>query len=67
MKFRSVKAHGKVIQFHQSLEDLFRNCDWSDRGVSINGSKLSNLRFADDVTIIAQDLGNWKLVLMSSQ
>ena len=42
--------------FTATLEDLFRNFDWSNRGVSINGNKLSNLRFADDVTIIAQDL-----------
>ena len=42
--------------FTAALEDLSRNFDWSNRGVSINGSKLSNLRFADDVTIIAKDL-----------
>ena len=38
------------------MEDLFRNFGWSNRGVSVNGNKLSNSRFADDVTIIAQDL-----------
>ena len=42
--------------FTATLEDLFRSLDWSNRGVSINGNKLSNLTFADDVTIIAQDL-----------
>ena len=42
--------------FTATLEDLFCNCDWSNRGVSINGNKLSNLRFADDVTIIAHGL-----------
>ena len=35
---------------------MFRRFDWSNRGVPINGKKLSNLRFADDVTIIAQNL-----------
>ena len=42
--------------FTATLEDLLRNLDWSKRGVSITGNNLSNLRFADDVTIIAQDL-----------
>ena len=42
--------------FTATLEDLFRNFDWSNRGVSINGNKLSNQRFANDVTIIAQDI-----------
>ena len=42
--------------FTATLEDLFHNFDWSNRGFSINGNKTSNLRFADDVTIISQDL-----------
>ena len=46
------------------MEDLFRNFDWSNFGVSINGDKLSNLRLADDVSIIAQDLEELKLGLI---
>ena len=38
--------------FTATLEDLFRNFDWSSRCVSIIENKLSNLRFADAVTII---------------
>ena len=34
---------------------MFRSFDWDNRRVSINGDKVSNLRFADDVTIIAHD------------
>ena len=49
--------------FTATLEDLFRNYDWSSRGVSINGNKLSNLRFADDVTILAQDLEEMEISL----
>ena len=59
---------GKTIPpklFTATVEDLCCNFDWSNRGVSINGNKLSNLRFTDDVTIIAQE--NWNLVLMYSQ
>ena len=49
--------------FTGTLEDLFRSFGWSNCGVSINGNKLSNLRFADDVTIIAQDLEELELCL----
>ena len=49
--------------FTATLEDLFCNFDWSNSGVSINRNKLSNLRFADDVTIIAQDLEELEISL----
>ena len=49
--------------FTATLEDLFHNFDWSNRGVSINGNKLSKLTFADDVNIIAQDLEELELSL----
>ena len=49
--------------FTATLEDLFRNFDWSNCSVLINGTKLSNLRFADDVTIIAQDLEELEISL----
>ena len=49
--------------FTATLEDLFRIFDESNRGVSIDGNKLSNLRFAVDVTIIAQDLEELELSL----
>ena len=49
--------------FTATLEDFFRNFDWGNHGVSINGSKLSNLRFVDDVTIIAQDLEELEISL----
>ena len=45
------------------MEDLFRNFYWSKRGVSINGNKLPNLIFADDVTIIASDLEELEISL----
>ena len=47
--------------FIATLEDLFQNFDWSICGVSINRKKLSNLRFADDLTIIAHDLEELEL------
>ena len=46
-----------------TLEDLFCNLDWSNRSASMIVNKLSNPRFTDDVTIIAQDLEELKLSL----
>lgn len=37
------------------LEDIFRKLNWNKKyGVNINGSRLSNLRFADDVVLFAR-------------
>ena len=36
------------------LEEIFRNLDWKDRGINLNGVKSTNLRFADDVLIIVK-------------
>jgi len=42
------------ILFDSMLEEIFRNLDWRDRGINVNGVKITNLRFADDVLIIAK-------------
>ena len=42
--------------FTASLEDTFRDLNWEDKGISINGKRLNNLRFADDVTLISEKL-----------
>ncbi|KAK0402275.1 hypothetical protein QR680_016244 [Steinernema hermaphroditum] len=39
--------------FKATLEEIFRELDWEDFGININGRKLSNLRFADDIALIA--------------
>ncbi|KAK0397691.1 hypothetical protein QR680_002221 [Steinernema hermaphroditum] len=39
--------------FTAMLEEVFRELDWQDFGININGTKLSNLRFADDIALIA--------------
>ncbi|KAK0405475.1 hypothetical protein QR680_018015 [Steinernema hermaphroditum] len=38
--------------FTATLEEIFRELDWEDFGININGRKLSNLRFADDIALI---------------
>ncbi|EYC11015.1 hypothetical protein Y032_0053g2428 [Ancylostoma ceylanicum] len=40
--------------FTATLEHVFRKLNWSDYGVSVNGNQLTNLRFADDVVLIAK-------------
>ncbi|VDO18177.1 unnamed protein product [Brugia timori] len=41
--------------FNCILESVFRKLNWGERGVEVDGVKLSNLRFADDVALIAQN------------
>jgi len=42
--------------FNSGLEQLFRRLNWQDKGININGEKLSNLRFADDVGLLSHSL-----------
>jgi len=42
------------LLFNAALVEVFRKVNWENRGVSINGRKLNNLRFADDIVLIAQ-------------
>ena len=54
---RSVRQ-GNIISpklFTPCLVHIFRKLNWSDRGISIHGRKLNNLRFADDVALIGED------------
>jgi len=36
------------------LEDIFRSLEWESYGISINGLRLNNLRFADDIIRIGK-------------
>ncbi|KAK0424256.1 hypothetical protein QR680_008579 [Steinernema hermaphroditum] len=40
--------------FTATLEHVFRHLQWEEVGININGSRLSNLRFADDIALIAE-------------
>ncbi|EYB88155.1 hypothetical protein Y032_0252g247 [Ancylostoma ceylanicum] len=40
--------------FTATLEHVLRKMEWNDYGVSVNGNQLTNLRFADDVVLIAK-------------
>lgn len=40
--------------FTAVLESIFREMDWNEYGININGTNLSHLRFADDIVIFAE-------------
>ncbi|EYC28837.1 hypothetical protein Y032_0007g3453 [Ancylostoma ceylanicum] len=40
--------------FTATLEHVFRKLAWDDYGLSVSGNQLNNLRFADDVVLIAK-------------
>lgn len=44
--------------FNIVLEEIFRSLDWKGRGLQISGEYLSNLRFADDLVLIAKNLSD---------
>ena len=39
--------------FTAALEEAFRNIDWSDKGILVDGEYLNYLRFADDILILS--------------
>ena len=41
--------------FTLAMEDMFIELSWQNKGILINGERLSYLRFADDITLIARD------------
>ncbi|CAG4950935.1 unnamed protein product [Colias eurytheme] len=49
--------------FTAALEDVFKLLEWSEKGVSINGSMLSHLRFADDLVLFAKTPDDIKVML----
>ena len=40
--------------FSTVLEDLFRRLDCKEKGIKINGKRISHLRFTDDVVLTAE-------------
>lgn len=40
--------------FNALLESIFRRLNWTDKGLNIDGKRLNNLRFADDVALLSE-------------
>ena len=42
--------------FTATIQEVFKNAQLEEKGINIEGEKLSNLRFADDVALTTEDL-----------
>ncbi|CAD6193302.1 unnamed protein product [Caenorhabditis auriculariae] len=51
--------------FNATFEHVFRRLDWSEHGISVNGTPLTHLRFADDIVLFASS--SKKLEEMANQ
>lgn len=49
--------------FTALLEYMCKGVEWEEMGVNINGEKLNHLRFADDIVLIADSIGDATLML----
>jgi hypothetical protein len=41
--------------FNAGLEQVFRKLDWDNKGIAINGERINNSRFADDIALFSGD------------
>ncbi|KAG1649311.1 putative ubiquitin carboxyl-terminal hydrolase MINDY-4 [Nymphon striatum] len=49
--------------FTACLENVFRGLNWTSKGIPINGDRLTNLRFADDVVLFSESLQELQLMV----
>lgn len=49
--------------FSSVLELVFRNLNWHEKGLRIDGKYISHLRFADDIIIFAENLNEIKTMM----
>ena len=42
--------------FTATIQEVFKNAQLEEKGINIDGEKLSNLRFADDVAVTTEDV-----------
>ena len=50
--------------FNVALEEVFKSLDLENKGLKINGEFLNNLRFADDVVMITNELEQLKQMVL---
>ena len=52
------------VLFTATLEDIFRSCHFpTDAGINIDGERLMNLRFADDIAIFEDDATSMQIIV----
>ena len=54
---RGVKQGDSIFPklFILAMEDMYRELNWQNKVILINGERLSHLRFADDITLMARN------------
>jgi len=56
-RWKGSKARGgdplSPVLLNCALQEVFRSLNWENRGISRNGEKIADLRFADDVILIS--------------
>lgn len=53
--------------FTAVLEYAFKRLKWEEKGINIDGKRLTNLRFADDIVLTADNLGDTRAMLQELQ
>lgn len=49
--------------FTLAMEDIFKTLTWENKGISIDGTYLNHLRFADDIVIFSSNLEELRQML----
>ncbi|PZC75698.1 hypothetical protein B5X24_HaOG205730 [Helicoverpa armigera] len=49
--------------FTLSLEYIFQQLDWTNKGLVVDGERLSNLRFADDLVLISDNIDDMIIMI----
>ena len=49
--------------FTLALENVFKQLNWENRGLNIDGTHLHHLRFADDIVLISTDMDELNIML----
>ena len=49
--------------FTAAMEDVFQSIEIEDKGINVDGESLTNLRFADDVALLAHSVKDMEAVL----
>ena len=51
--------------FSATIQEVFKHVQLEEKGITIHGEKLSNLRFADDVALTTEDVGDMEHQLIA--
>lgn len=46
-----------------ALEDVFKNLNWHDKGLNIDGVRLNLLRFADNIVLVSNSTDELRIMI----